>query len=650
MAALALRVLQPNNDGLQSQLDMCSGVTGKLQDIVRTYLTKVGIHSLDEVTIEDIFAFREEMLQMAHTTATQRKYYSNLLEQVTLTYLMESIPVIKEQADALISSRAIKNKVLFYLAIAGVETTTDIDYELRCKYRDYVMATVANSKASEYIKALDQLKLNAIKEDNKNNPLKEKVLKYRNEIVFLGYHPSYPLAMTFYYIRDKEELVFDFSVDASGLMKRQIFKMLNYVLDNKENWHDRRERFLIPLKLLYKFCVENDIEDIEQLTAKQVEAFRESFDGTVGTKTDTYMQIVDNIRKYLFISSKATNWDANVWYLERFNFEEGRENPAREIKKFTFAGIDNSFNRGLLKEYMKYQLGVSQKISLQTVRGIFYGIHSYLKWLDEKNILANEINGMELEAYIKYLESKGTQAESFNQSVISVARFYGYMVLKKKIQKMPINIEYYLKNTIQRHNDRAVDVEIQLEILKALKGFPHHLRLMYLNLWCIGLRVNEVCVIRGDAYYFDGKDAWFRIYQNKMKAEKYVPIPTKLYELMSAYIEENGIRADQYVFTSKKGKAYDAGTFSKQFKEQLLLAGITDYSFRSHDFRHTVATFLYTNGASIEVVRDYLGHKESDMTKKYLDYMSDIIDADNEAYFEDNKLIQIKERIMTHGK
>ena len=82
----------------------------------------------------------------------------------------------------------------------------------------------------------------------------------------------------------------------------------------------------------------------------------------------------------------------------------------------------------------------------------------------------------------------------------------------------------------------------------------------------------------------------------------------------------------------------------------MLLAGITDYSFRSHDFRHTVATFLYTNGASIEVVRDYLGHKESDMTKKYLDYMSDIIDADNEAYFEDNKLIQIKERIMTHGK
>lgn len=650
MAALALQVLQPNIDGLQSQLNKCSGVTGKLQDIVRHYLIKEGIYSLGEVTIEDIFAFRDAMFQLPHTTATQKKYYANLLEQVTLTYLLESNPVIKEQADALTLSRAIKNKTLFYLAITGIGDAAEIDYELRCKYSDYVGATVANSKASEYVKALDQLKLNAIKAENENNPLKEKVLKYKNEMVFLGYHPSYPLAMTFYYIRDKEELSFDFSLDASGLMKRQIFKMLNYVLENKENWHDRRERFLIPLKLLYKFCVENDIEDIEQLSSKQIEAFKASFDGTVGTKTDTYMQIIDNIRKYLFLSSKTTNWEANVWYLERFTFEEGRTNPAREIKRFVFAEIDNAFNRSLLKEYMKYQLGVSQKVSLQTLRGIFYGIHSYLKWLDEKNILANEITGTELEAYIKYLESKGKQAESFNQSVISVARFYGYMVLKKKIQKMPLNIDYYLKNTIQRHNDRSVDVEIQLEILRALKDFPHHLRLMYLNLWCIGLRVNEVCVIRGDAYYFDGKDAWFRIYQNKMKAEKYVPIPTKLYELMTAYIEKNGIKADQYVFTSKKGKAYDAGTFSKQFKKQLLLAGITDYSFKSHDFRHTVATFLYTNGASIEVVRDYIGHKESDMTKKYLDYMSDIIDADNEEYFKENKLIQIKEGMAKHGK
>lgn len=650
MGALSFLVVQPNINKLQKQLDMCTGVTGKLQNIVMDYLLKEEIYSLEDIKLEDIFAFRNKMLTLPEVTTKQRKYYANLLEQVTLAYLIKNKPIVKEQVEELAISRTIKNKVMFFIIMMGVNDSAEINYDIRSKYKEYIYKTVTNSKKREYVKALDQLKLNAIKRNDQKSSFKKKVLNYKKEKIFLGYHPSYEIAMTFYFVRDKEELLFDFSLEASGMMKRQILKMLNYVLENKKNRHDRRERFLIPLKLLYLFCVKNNIEDIEQITAKQVKAFRESFDGTVGTKTDTYMQIIDNIRRYLFLSSEITNWKANVWYLEKFNFEEGRENPARRIKKFTFDEIENSKNRDLLKGYMKYQLGVTQKISIQTLRGIYYGIHSYLRYLDEKNIIVDEVTGTELESYIKYQDSRAVEPETFNQILISIARFYGYMIVKKKIKKMPINIEYYLKNTIQHHNDRSVNVEIQIEILKALKNFPYHLRLMYLNLWCIGLRVNEVCVIRGDAYYFDGKDAWFKVYQNKMKAEKYVPIPTKLYVLMKDYIEKNDIKADQYVFKSKKGNAYDAGTFSKQFKEQLLLAGITDYDFKSHDFRHTVATFLYTNGATIEVIRDYLGHKESDMTRKYIDYMSDIIEADSEVYFAENKLTQIKNGVKKYGK
>ena len=75
----------------------------------------------------------------------------------------------------------------------------------------------------------------------------------------------------------------------------------------------------------------------------------------------------------------------------------------------------------------------------------------------------------------------------------------------------------------------------------------------------------------------------------------------------------------------------------------LVEAGITNYSFRAHDFRHTVASFLYKNGASIEVIRDYLGHKESDMTKKYIDYIGEIIDANNERYFMERGSVLAKE-------
>ena len=499
---------------------------------------------------------------------------------------------------------------------------------------------------------MDKLKIESIRRDNEENPIRIPTLKYENKKIFLLYHPSYQMAMTFYYVQDKEELLFDFSIATSAVMKRQIFRMLNHILETKENWHDRRERFLIPLKLFYQYCIQHGIDDIEQITEKQIKGFRQSIDGKVGTKTDTYMQLIDNIRKFLFLEAKNTNWNANAWYLERFSFEDGRMNPAREIRRFTFGQIENKKNRDLLKYYMKYQLGVSQKSSIQTIRGQYYDILAFLLYLDGVGISAVAVSAEDMERYINYLDEKGIQPEGFNRALISIARFYGYIVTTKEISKAPLYFDYYFKNTYPRHNDRAVSEESQREILQNLKRFPVHLRLMYLNLWCIGLRINEVCVIKGGAYYWDGKDAWIKIYQNKMKSEKFVPIPALLYQAMKKYITEKDIGSDEYVFKNRRGGAYDAGTFCKQFKRCLEDVGIKNYDFKSHDFRHTVGTYLYAHGASIEAIRDYLGHKESDMTKQYLDYMSDIIDSANEEYFASrpNKLADSAQKQKKGGK
>lgn len=59
-------------------------------------------------------------------------------------------------------------------------------------------------KLHEYVKAMDVLKLEAIRKENISNPLKPKALKYSGEKLFLLYHPDYEVAKTFYYIRDKE--------------------------------------------------------------------------------------------------------------------------------------------------------------------------------------------------------------------------------------------------------------------------------------------------------------------------------------------------------------------------------------------------------------------------------------------------------------
>ena len=37
-----------------------------------------------------------------------------------------------------------------------------------------------------------------------------------------------------------------------------------------------------------------------------------------------------------------------------------------------------------------------------------------------------------------------------------------------------------------------------------LYKFPEEIRLMFLHLWGIGLRISEVCILKGIAYYLQG--------------------------------------------------------------------------------------------------------------------------------------------------
>lgn len=639
MAAIVLQISQPNIDILHKQFASCKSITGKLRTIVENFLYSKGIYTLDDVDATVKNAYRQYIKGLVGINDQQRKYYQSALDQILLAYLITKNQKLASDVETIIRGRAVRNKVLLYLMEHGIQDCKQIDYDVRSDYKESLKGSGCR-KLHEYIKAMDVLKLEAIRKENISNPLKPKALKYSGEKLFLLYHPDYEVAKTFYYIRDKEELLFDFSLKGSEIVKRQIFKMLTYVLEEKKDWHDRRERFLIPLKRLYIFCNENAVEDIELLTAEQIEAFRLSMEGKVGTKTDTYMQIIYNITKYLFITAKNTNWDANIWYLERFSFNNGRVNPAREIERITFNQISDD-NRALLKDYMKYQIGIAQRTSLQTIRCQYYDIVIFLKYCDAEKWSLTEVDAERMEKYISSVDAEDIQAESYNHRVISVARLFDYMKSKKLVEREPLQFDYYLKTVRVKHNDRTVSIENQKQVLKKLKHLPLYLRLMFLNLWCEGIRVCELCVIKAGMYRWDGQDAWLKLYQNKMKKEKCIPIPVELYKIMKKYIEDTGIKADEYVFQNKKGGAYDAGTFTKQMKRELKKVGLTEYDFKAHDFRHTIGTSLNKDyNVSIEAIREFLGHNSSDMTKQYIDFVPEMLDLANENYFskEENKL------------
>lgn len=59
-----------------------------------------------------------------------------------------------------------------------------------------------------------------------------------------------------------------------------------------------------------------------------------------------------------------------------------------------------------------------------------------------------------------------------------------------------------------------------------------------------------------------------------------------------------------------------------------------EYIFKTHDYRHTLATRFYDDGVSIQTIRDYLGHFSEEMTKQYVDFMPKRIEKASDAYFK----------------
>ena len=302
---------------------------------------------------------------------------------------------------------------------------------------------------------------------------------------------------------------------------------------------------------------------------------------------------------------------------------------------FRFDRIKNENNRALMKQYMKYEIGISSR-AVNTILSRYGMLMRFMDYCDTKGIKVQDLTPNDMDRYVESLEKRDISETTFNVSVTAIEGFYRYLTIKKLVPKIPFEASYYKKKTVYIHKDRSVSEENQESLLLNLKYFPEHLRLMCLNIWATGIRVNEICTVRGDAYTFDGEDAYLNVMQYKMVAEKQIPIPKTVYDLMTDYIRRNHIGSDEYVFKNKNGGAYQASTFRKQVQAlcRKYQIGDPDYIYRPHDFRHLVGTELFDTGASLQAIRDYHGHRNENMTRSYIDYMPGKVDKANTSYFK----------------
>lgn len=548
-------------------------------------------------------------------------------EQDSEFQLMEQLEEELSECTEVIGTR--RNKVKAFMAEHGIWHISELDYSLREAFHGYLEGDVSPVSYSSYEKAFDRIKQHSLRNQLREIKGKNPKLMYENQLLYLPYHPNQKLVSRFEQTQKKADLVWDFRVNAPENMKRQIFQILFYLIETIQKGK-QLQRQMNDLQIFYQYCLEKKIEDIGAMELSQIQEFKD----TLVPDKEGYKRtgIVDTARKALFLQAKEIPWKANVWYLERFYFQPERIDAALPVRRLSFLEITHQGNRELLKQYMRYGLGITN-LAISSLRSEFVNVRNFLADLGQADLCA--IREVQMNTYFKKLQEKELQAERHNKIVMSILHFFNFLQVRRYINKLPFSVEFHLKKEIQKHHDRSVELETAKEVLQKLHLFPEEIRLMYLHLWGIGLRLSEVCTLKGDAYYTQGRDRWIQVYQIKTKSYKRIPIPEALYQLMEVYLKRNGIGVEDFVFANRRGGAYRSGTFRSRMlrcckKNQIQN---NEYIFRSHDYRHGIATLFYDKGVSIQGVRDYLGHIHEEMTRQYIDYMPRKLARANDEFF-----------------
>ncbi len=130
----------------------------------------------------------------------------------------------------------------------------------------------------------------------------------------------------------------------------------------------------------------------------------------------------------------------------------------------------------------------------------------------------------------------------------------------------------------------------------------------------------------------DLKNRMFYFMDTKNGEHRGVGISQHIYDLLKEHKKSNKVNF-KWVFPKHDGT--QPIDLRWQWEQALENSGIED--FRFHDLRHTTASNLAKNGASLVEIGDILGHKSPSMTKRYSHltkkHTAEILDRMNEKQF-----------------
>ena len=265
-------------------------------------------------------------------------------------------------------------------------------------------------------------------------------------------------------------------------------------------------------------------------------------------------------------------------------------------------------------------LKLERNLSVNTIKSYRSDLKKFEFYLSKTSAKKLSFIGSEIVREFLYEQSKRVSAKTQGRIISTLKTFFNFLVLEKLINDSPIeNIDY-----------PKVDSKIPLvlstdEIDKIIscafsKKFGLRNQTIIEIMYSCGLRVSEVTEMKISNIFFD--ESLIKIL-GKGNKERFIPLSRTAKKLLYNYITYNRKNLSQdkqsidIVFLNNRGKKLTRVMIYNIINDAALEAKINK-KISPHTLRHSFATHLIENGASIISIQKMMGHENVVTTEKYL--------------------------------
>lgn len=215
-----------------------------------------------------------------------------------------------------------------------------------------------------------------------------------------------------------------------------------------------------------------------------------------------------------------------------------------------------------------------------------------------------DINSEDVQLYLDYLEnckkSPGTIEKHYNALNV----FFKFL---EKPQIM-LSVERKVKDPKNEAPD-SLTIKDQEALLKDIEaeGNLRNIAIVYLLLHT-GIRVSELCDLNGSDVIMEGDRNYILVRNAKGEIDRTVPLTDLAVQYVKNYLCSLKEKAEPLFISS----------YNQRITPRSVQYILKKYNVHPHKLRHTFCQRLVDNGIDIQTVSKLAGHKDLNVTKRYL--------------------------------